>query len=140
MMYKTPVFLVTLLILCLGFATAPVLAGDEEGEKPGARYMPLQPEIIVNLSGEDGFPHYLKVGINLYVLSRIEANRVDTHMPMIRDRLIHYFGGLDVKAVSDVAQREDLRFGALQMLQKALLLRTSSVTISNLFFSDFQTQ
>jgi len=85
-------------------------------------------------------PHYLKAGIELYVSSAVDAATVETHMPLIRDRLIRYLGGRDIEEVSDVARREDLRLGALEMLQKVLLQQTGSVTLAGLYFDDFITQ
>lgn len=129
--------------LLLSFALALGCAGAQAGDEAAAptdRYLSLEPDLVVNLSGEDGMPHYLKAGVQLYVRTAADASVVETHMPLIRDRLIHYLGGRDVDVVSDVAQREDLRLSALEMLQRVLLKQVGSVTLAGLYFDDFITQ
>ncbi|GAB0149834.1 flagellar basal body-associated FliL family protein [Marichromatium gracile] len=126
--------LALVLTLVLGLAQLqPVAAQDEPFTD---NYIAIDPALIVNLAGESR-TRFLKVGIDLYVRTAEAADAVNTHMPLIRDRLISYFAGRTVDEVSALDQRDALRLGALKAVQEGLLEQAGTFAVDGLYFGSF---
>ncbi|MFP4243804.1 MAG: flagellar basal body-associated protein FliL [Ectothiorhodospira sp.] len=120
--------------------TTPALAaggGGSEKDYPG--YIPLEPALVVNLDNPRR-AQYLQIQAQLYVETAEDAAQVEKHMPVIRDRLITFFGGRDPENVQKASNRETLRNEALARLQETMQDLADSQTISNLYFTGFIVQ
>lgn len=128
------VFVITLALLtALGFA------GKVDAAKKGAdfsNYLALEPALVVNVANERR-AQFLQIRAELYVETPKDADLVNHHMPLIRDRLIMFFGGRAVDEVSAVENRESLREGALEVIRQTLIERAGSPGISGLYFTSF---
>jgi flagellar protein FliL len=126
----------------LGLAVPSIHAkegGGEGGEKSseaGPQYVPLD-SVLVNL---DGRRHYLRVDIQILVESGEQAEKIKTHMPAIRDKLILLFSGRNPEQISEVPEREKLRQSAKSEIQKVLERYHAGKGLKDVFFTDFMIQ
>ena len=92
----------------------------EEERRQKVVYFPL-PEILVNLSGEGGKPHYLKIRVSLELPDKAEIPKVEAVLPRIIDNFQVYLRELRV---------EDLRGSAgLYRLREELLARVKKAAV-----------
>ncbi|NKN33926.1 flagellar basal body-associated FliL family protein [Marichromatium bheemlicum] len=124
------------LVLALVLGLAPLQSAVAQDEPFTENYIAIDPALIVNLASERR-TRFLKVGIELYVRTAEAAEVVNTHMPLVRDRLITYFAGRSVEEVSAVEERDALRLGALKAVQEVLLERAGVFAVDGLYFGSF---
>ncbi|ANB02185.1 flagellar basal body-associated protein FliL [Ectothiorhodospira sp. BSL-9] len=125
-----------LLAMMLLFASAQVAwAGD--GDYPG--YIALEPALVVNLDNPRR-AQFLQIQAQFYVETAADAERVQRHMPVIRDRMITYFGGRDPDKVRGAQERERMRAEVLDHLREAMEETTGAPSVSNLYFTGFVVQ
>ncbi|MBK1691647.1 flagellar basal body-associated FliL family protein [Ectothiorhodospira mobilis] len=127
------------LILMLGLGTTAQAAGGGKPEKTYPGYLPLEPALVVNLDNPRR-PQYLQIQAQFYVETAEDAAKLEKHMPVVRDRLITFFGGRDPEAVQKASNRETLRSEALARLQETMQEITGSQAVSNLYFTGFIVQ
>jgi len=92
----------------------------EEERRRKVVYFPL-PEILVNLSGEGGKTHYLKIRVSLELPDKAEIPKVESVLPRIIDNFQVYLRELRI---------EDLRGSAgLYRLREELLARVKKAAV-----------
>jgi flagellar protein FliL len=129
-------WLATLAALLLAAGTATVSAASGETFNP---YVALEPPVVVNLANPRR-AEYLQIAIELQVESAEDARVVNSHMPVIRDTLILFFGGRESAELRPVPNREELRAEALAALREALSARTGRPAVDGLYFTSFLIQ
>lgn len=104
-------------------ATAPVCTKDEKGKEicttPGAQFLKI-PDMIVNLSSDEGPPRYLRLAVQLEFKNAADMAAVEKVMPRVVDQFQTYLRELRVK---------DLRGSAgIYRLQMELLARVNQAS------------
>ncbi|WP_006787817.1 flagellar basal body-associated FliL family protein [Thiorhodospira sibirica] len=126
--------LILALLTALGFSGAVQAAPSKA--PAFSNYMTLDPPLVVNIANERR-AQFLQIRAELYVETPQDAEVVTHHMPLIRDRLIMFFGGRAADEVGAVDNREVLRQGALDTVRQALSERAGRPGISGLYFTSF---
>lgn len=104
------------------------------GNYPG--YVSFGPSLIVNLAS-DGAPKFLRVEIELYVLTPRDGDVVNEFLPVIRDRLVSLYGGREMEALQSAEGREALRTETLEELRDTLMKFAERPAIEDLYFTGF---
>lgn len=105
------------------FDSAPAIEGEKEvkkaksGEMPTAAFVKI-PDMIVNLSSDDGQPRYLRLSVQLELENEADVAVVESVMPRVIDQFQTYLRELRVR---------DLRGSAgIYRLQMELLSRVNA--------------
>lgn len=114
-------------------------AGTAQAREAFHPYVALDPPVVVNLANPRQ-ARYLQIGAELQVDSPEDAAAVETHMPVIRDTMIVFFGGRDPDEVRQVEHREELRAEVLSALREALQTRAGRPAVDGLYFTSFLIQ
>ncbi|WP_245740581.1 flagellar basal body-associated FliL family protein [Ectothiorhodospira marina] len=117
------------------WAAAP--AADKGETYPG--YIALDPPLVVNLDNPRR-AQFLQIKAQFYVETATDAEQVQRHMPVLRDRMITYFGGRDPEKVRGAQERERMRGEVLDQLRQAMEETTGAPCISSLYFTGFIVQ
>lgn len=126
-----------ILALTLAFACSPTPAAGSKQDWPG--YIPVEPPIVVNLASR-GRARFVQIGAQFYVERPEDAEIVQKHMPLIRDRMILFFGGREEQAVREVASRETLRAQLTQEIRDSLRQQTGKYAVEEVYFTNFVIQ
>ena len=112
------VIIYILLVLCgsgaglyfLGFL--PFVSGEQQTSAPGDDmspiYMPLEPPFVVNFTHR-GTLRYLQVSLELMYYDQSLLDRVNEHMPAIRNELILLFSDQEYEQLSTQEGKQKLR-------------------------------
>lgn len=111
---------------------------DEENEevKPPVEYIPLAPELTVNLRGKR---HYLRTSIQLLTEGE-NTEIVKRHIPAIRHALIMKLSNLKHENLLNIRKREQIRKKAVKSIQEMIIKLEGKGTIKDLFFTTFMVQ
>ncbi len=122
------------------FDTAPATEGEKEVQKeasetPNAAFVKI-PDMIVNLSSDDGQPRYLRLSVQLELQNESDVAAVEQVMPRVIDQFQTYLRELRV---------QDLRGSAgIYRLQMELLSRVNAaaypVEVQDVLFQEILIQ
>ncbi len=118
-------------ILALRFVTG---SNNSKQEKPVL--VPLNKEILTNLSSEGGIFHYIKVSVSLEVVNDSAAKIVEADMPRIRDEIISVFNGTKINELSTPAGIEQVKAKIVQRLNSLL----NAKIVRKVLFTDMVVQ
>jgi len=109
--------------------------GDDKGESATAAFLKI-PDMIVNLSSEDGQPRYLRLSVQLELASEADKATIEAVMPRVIDQFQTYLRELRVR---------DLRGSAgIYRLQMELLSRVNAaaypVEVDDVLFQEILIQ
>jgi flagellar FliL protein len=139
-------------ILLLALMLSPALPAEEHGGGHGGKaegeptgpvidYVVFEPSVVVNLQGQR---RYLRADVQLLVEGQENINRIKLHMPALRHTLILLFSNRDPDVLAQVEEREKLRAGALEEINKVLEELAGDAGgadgLKDLFFSNFLVQ
>jgi flagellar FliL protein len=126
-----------------GGETEHAAADDADGaSKPpakAAKYLALDPALVVNLAGADS-SRYLQVSIEVMTRNEAALGDLKLHMPAIRNNLLMLFGQQTADGLAGRDGREALRQLALTEVQKVMREETGNDAIEALYFTSFVTQ
>ncbi len=113
-------------------------AEDEENkeEKPNIEYIPLTPDLTVNLLGKR---HYLRTSVQL-LAEGDNAEIVKRHIPAIRHTLIIELSNLEHEKLLNIKKREKIRKKAVKTIQEVITELEGNGAIKDLFFTTFIVQ
>lgn len=112
----------------------------EEPVKVEVQYINLKPPFVTNYGGGGSRLKYLKVDVAVKVSSSDAAEKVQHHMPLIRNQLVMLFSSQSAESLGNSAGREQLRQQALQDVQALLKVEEGSSTVEDVLFNGFITQ
>lgn len=114
-------------------------AEAEAPVKPKALYVPMQPAFVMNYQVNNR-QRYLQVGVMLLVRDEATVKAVETHMPVMRNRMVMLFSGESFEELQGDAGRAKLQEKALAALQEIMQKETGNPGIEQVLFSDFVMQ
>lgn len=143
-------FLATVIIVCTVLLivfrnNAPQKGAETTGhaesesaakEKEIGPLVPLGNEIIVNISGEDGSPHYLKVNISLEGDSEPSGEELKKRVPQIRDLVITILTSKTKEKIEEKEGKELIRSEIIKNVNRYMV----EGKVRNAFFEDFMMQ
>ena len=136
-------------LFALGFFDSPEVELEEvEGEaaeqvvdnkpKP-AMYFPIKPAFVVNFPSR-GRQRYLQVEVTVLTREMEVFNAMQTHMPLIKNRLVMTFGGEVYDELQTDEGKELLRQKALEALQQVMQEEIGKPGIEEVLFTNFVMQ
>lgn len=138
-----------LLITCLWLPGQVAMAADTEpaaeqagtdGEAKTAKYINLFPALVGNLQSTDPRLRYYKAEVSLRVNGDQNADKVKTHLALIRDRLVFLFMRQNAGSLVTVEAKEKLRQEALKTVQDALTEEAGAPVVEDLLFTNLVIQ
>lgn len=132
-MLRTALFLISLLLvnqLCLA----------EEEAAGAVEYIEIKPSFVVNYGEIKNKLKYLKADVSVRVYGKPAAEKVEQHMPLLRDGLVLLFSRQIDKNISSAKGKEALRQEALKILQDRLKEEEGRPIIDDLLFTSFVVQ
>lgn len=109
---------------------------EQEAEPKPALYLPLEPPIVVNFSGEQR-SGYLQVGVELMARDQAVLDAVKTHMPVVRNNLILLFGDQNYSTLKSRTGKEQLRQRAREAVNEVLASRGVEGQVEAVYFTSF---
>lgn len=101
---KRIIFIVGIIVIVLvvgGMLALRFIIGSDTKKEEKPVLVPMNKEILTNLSNEGNIFHYIKVSVSLEVVNDSAAKIVETEMPRIRDEIISVFNGTKISEVSN---------------------------------------
>jgi len=127
---------VFILIFCFSFLASPLFA--EEGVKTNDyQYYSIEPDIITNYIKSGKRIGFIRITVELMVRSKEDYTVLETHDPLIRDRIITILGEQDEKAVKSVDQRDAIRQRCVEELNELLFTEIKTKPIIDVLFTKF---
>ncbi len=118
-----------------GDAAEPVI---DNKPKP-AMYFPIKPAFVVNFPSR-GRQRYLQAEVTVLTREMEVFNAMQTHMPLIKNRLVMLFGGEVYDELQTDEGKELLRQKALEALQQVMQEEIGKPGIEEVLFTNFVMQ
>ncbi|WP_293397780.1 flagellar basal body-associated FliL family protein [Nevskia sp.] len=117
-------------------------AGDKDGKKGTANYLPLTPAFVVNVhDGNDGdASHFLQVEIELSARSAAVVDALKLHNAQIRNALLMLLGAQSSADVASREGKEALQKKVLEEVQRILIQETGKPGVDAVYFTSFVMQ
>ncbi|MDX1811531.1 MAG: flagellar basal body-associated FliL family protein [Gammaproteobacteria bacterium] len=115
---------------------APAAEAEHSGP---AMYLPLEPAFVVNFK-EKGKNRFLQVSIEIMARDPQILEEVKLHMPVIRNNVLLYLGGLTAEDFNSTEGKEKIRAELLVQLKAFLKEETGHDNVEGLYFTSFVTQ
>jgi flagellar protein FliL len=112
---------------------------ETEARRRPAQYLPLDPVFVVNLADEREI-RYLQVEIQVMTRDPKLADDLETHMPMVRNRLLLLFSQQHSNQLRSREDKERLQAEALEEVREVLKSQAGREGIEALLFTSFVTQ
>lgn len=120
-----------------------VVAEEGEGEpvdvKMPAIYFPIKPPFIVNFQSR-GRQRFLQVSVTVMSREQDAIDAIQTHSPLIKNRLVMLFSGEVYEELYTDEGRELLRLKTLTAIQKLLEQEIGKPGIEQVLFENFVMQ
>ncbi len=121
-------------------AKAP--AAEPKNEKPAhkqALYDVLDPPFLANYDVA-GRQHYLQLSLAVMARDQSEIDAVNTHMPLLRNRIVMLLSGEVFEQLQTDAGRVQLQQKLVAAIQEILKKETGKTQIEQVFFTNFVMQ
>jgi len=124
-----------LCMFCLLFSSSFLMAEEEVAND--YQYFQLEPDIITNYNKPGKRIGFVRITIDLMASSASDLALIETHEPLIRDKIIRIFGTLSEDVVKSTAEREDIRLRCLEEVNDMLKKETGEKPLEDLFFTKY---
>ena len=104
------------------------------------QYYALEPDIITNYIKPGKHLGYIRLGIDLMVKSAAAYQAVETHEPIIRDRIITILGEQNELQIKSIAERKVIKARCLDAANDAIFDITGTRPIEDLLFTKYLDQ
>ncbi|MEH6556575.1 MAG: flagellar basal body-associated FliL family protein [Oceanicoccus sp.] len=113
---------------------------EEVDTKPSpAMYFPIKPAFTVNFSSR-GRQRYLQVDVSVLTRNVEVFNALQTHLPLVKNRLVMLFGGEIYDELQTDEGKELLRQKALEALQEIIKQEVGVEGVEEVLFTNFVMQ
>ncbi|WP_160064620.1 flagellar basal body-associated FliL family protein [Psychromonas sp. L1A2] len=138
-MFKKILFCLFYLTL---FSPFNLVSAEEESTELVAdyQYYALEPDIITNYIKPGKQLGYIRLGIDLMVKSTAAYQAVETHEPIIRDRIITILGEQSEQQIKSITERQTIRTRCLNAANDAIFEITGTRPIEDLLFTKYLDQ
>lgn len=108
-------------------------------QRPPAMYFPIKPPFVVNFQSR-GRQRFLQVDVAIMTRNQQVYGAIQTHLPLIKNRLVMLFGGQVYEELQTDEGRELLRQKALEAIQSILDAEIGEAEIDQVLFTNFVMQ
>ncbi len=135
---------VLMCVLLLSVFNLPAFA--EEASEEGAsetsaqtdyQYFLIEPDIITNYIKPGKRIGYVRITIELLVKSKGDYALLETHEPLIRDKVITIFGEQSEEKVKSISDRDTIRTRCLDEINDVLVSVTGEKPVQDLHFTKY---
>lgn len=131
-----------LCILCLSLNPSFLMAESEPAQGTGAlqndyQYLEMEPDIITNYIKPGKRIGFVRISVDLMVNSIANYTLIETHEPLIRDRIITIFGQQSEEMVKMISEREGIRQRCIEEINELLFAETGKRPLTDLFFTKY---
>jgi len=121
-------------------ATEEEAAKEPEKPKPApAMYFPIKPAFVVNFLSR-GRQRFLQVDVTIMTRNQQVYSSIQTHLPLIKNRLVMLFGGQVYEELQTDEGRELMRQQALEAVKDVMETETGASDIDQVLFTNFVMQ
>ena len=133
-MFKKALFCV----LCFSLFSSTLFAETEaEAIVEDYQYFQLEPDIITNYIKPGKRIGFVRITVELMVKSKASYATLETHAPLIRDKIITVFGQQNEKEVKSITERDGIRQRCLDEVNELLFAETGKKPIEELIFTKY---
>lgn len=130
-----------LCVFCLSLSSSFLMA-DEESEGAEApqndyQYLQLEPDIITNYIKPGKRIGFVRLTVELMVKSKSNYALIDSHEPLIRDKIITILGEQTEEAVKSNLEREGIRARCLEEVNELLFTETGKKPLEDVLFTKY---
>ncbi len=131
-----------LCMLCLSLSSSFLMAEEEgtegtESLQNDYQYLKLEPDIITNYIKPGKRIGFVRITADLMVGSKKDYALLESHEPLIRDRIITIFGEQTEEMVKKISEREIIRQRCLEEVNNLLFAETGQRPLKDLFFTKY---
>jgi flagellar FliL protein len=113
------------------------LSGWSLAFEEGANYLQMKPAFLVNLNMDTKRLSFLKLDVSLRVDGAELAEKVEYHMPLLRDALVVLFSQQRPTDIDTVSGKESLRKQALARVQAEMVKEEGQACVQDVLFTSF---
>lgn len=110
-----------------------------DGKPKSAMYFPIKPAFVVNFS-TPGRQRFMQVEITVLTREMDVFNALQTHMPLIKNRLVMLFSGEIYDELQTNEGKELLRLKALDAMQQVMQQEIAKPGVEEVLFTSFVMQ
>ncbi|MFT6987358.1 MAG: flagellar FliL protein [Psychromonas sp.] len=134
-MFKKALFCV----LCFSLFSTTLFADEEVTEeiKDDYQYFLIEPDIITNYIKPGKRIGFVRVTVELMVISKANYAVLENHEPLIRDKIITIFGEQNEDMVKSVTDRDNIRQRCLVEINDLLYAETGTKPVEALLFTKY---
>lgn len=124
------------------FSPLNLVSAEEESTELAAdyQYYALEPDIITNYIKPGKRLGYIRLGVDLMVKSSDAYQAVETHEPIIRDRIITVLGEQNEQQIRSLTERKVIKTRCLNAANDAIFEITGTRPIEDLLFTKYLDQ
>lgn len=129
--YYRKIIILLIFILSLN----DIFAGEASTD---LEYIRIDPVIVTNYQKKSlKKPGFIQIQAQLTVKDKISADKLEKHMPLVRDFIIDFLSFTDEKIIKDVRKRKQLRISMTKGIQKTLTKHVGEPLIEELVITHF---
>lgn len=121
------------IVLCI----AHILPAPSVNAKEAPDYVKIHPDLVVNLSSDDGQDRFLLVTLRAKVPDEEHRNAVRQHMPAIRHGLLLFMSEQSYAHLSTGEGRTWLQSEALRVVRQVMEAQTGRAKVDAVMFSEY---
>jgi flagellar FliL protein len=113
----------------------------EKSSKPvgDPQYIQMKPPFTVNF-GSSGGARFMQVEVQVMTYDKEAAGAIETHQPVLRDRILRVLGDQEEESVRTTAGKDKLREDILQVIRGVMEERYGKPAIEEVYFTSFVIQ
>jgi len=128
-----------LCVLYLFFSSSYLMAEEAPAEEVqnDYQYLQLEPDIITNYIKPGKRIGFVRITVELMVKSKANYALIESHEPLIRDKIISIFGQLGEDAVKSPTERPGIRQRCLDEANEIIFEETGKRPLVELIFTKY---
>jgi len=110
---------------------------EESAAGEDYQYLQLEPDIITNYIKPGKRIGFVRITVDLMVKSKANYALIETHEPLIRDKIINILGKQTEDVIKTASEREGIRLRCLEEVNELLYKETGTKPLKELFFTKY---
>ena len=120
-------------LLCFSLFSSTLFAETETEVVEDYQYFLIEPDIITNYIKPGKRIGFVRITVELMVKSKANYATLETHEPLIRDKIITVFGQQNEKKVKSITERDEIRQRCLDEVNELLFAETGKKPVELIF-------
>lgn len=117
---------------------AQLLMNPVYGEEELLEFVPIEPIIITNyLKKSSKKPGFIQLKAQLIVKEKLSVEKLEKHMPLVRDYIVEYLNFSKEDFIKDVSKRKELRTALTVGIQELLTEQIGEPLVEEFVITQF---